>query len=297
MLAKKSGIYLVVPLVLLSTPVLRGLRRRWLVAGAAAVVAYLVIHAGLMAAFHVEPGSEAEAYSLPSQQIARVVRDDGAALSAEDHAAIERYYPGTNLGEVYRPRLADPVKGALDTQALDADRPGYLGLWLRLGVEYPQAWGDAALAATSGYWYPGTTYLQVRAEDWTVQVSRYSVADDVPRDAIDPNVSSCADPPAYRTAMASAVNSWLRVLPVPGWLQSLGLWFWACVVLAVMAWLRHRAEAVPVVVLAGMVWVTCMVSPVYAEARYAYPLLLLVPVLAATVLGGRAARAWAPAST
>lgn len=76
---------------------------------------------------------------------------------------------------------------------------------------------------------------------------------------------------------------------------------WAALLLLAGLWIRQKKEIrVTAVVLAGH-WAMCMISPVHAESRYAYPILLALPVVAAVSFGtkpeqrrGRASRSLPP---
>ena len=47
---------------------------------------------------------------------------------------------------------------------------------------------------------------------------------------------------------------------------------------------RHtKVKLAPIIVLIVMVWITCLISPVYAETRYAYPLVLMLPLVCGVV--------------
>ena len=83
------------------------------------------------------------------------------------------------------------------------------------------------------------------------------------------------------------VNVHLPSIPVLGAAFSIGGWTWAALVFAAVAFLRRRRAHVPVFLLAAAVLATCLISPVFAEARYAYPILLLLPLLGITAFEHR----------
>lgn len=280
MLAKKTGVYIVIPSMVIAVIFLKGLRLRWLFAGLASLVLYAGLHMGLMAAFQVQPGSETEAWSLPVQQIARVVKNDPDGLTTTQRARLDLFFPGEDIGAVYEPWKSNVVKDRLDPQALAEHRSELIALWAELGKAHPAIYLDALAAQTYGYWYPDTYYWMVMALDWTSMVNLD--ADLLPEtqylhDGVSEDRTSGTP---LRELAAAELNGSLRHVPVLGWIFSLGAWTWAAVILAGVAVVRRQWIAAPVVALAGMVWAACMISPVYAEARYALPLLLLVPLLA-----------------
>ncbi|KAF5294004.1 hypothetical protein FQR65_LT20015 [Abscondita terminalis] len=272
-------------------------RMHWLGVGAAATVVYLVAHAAVLTALDAPPGDGREMFSLPSQQIARVVRDAPDSLTDADRNAIARYYPGIDVGASYEFDRADAVKNQLDSQALAATPSDYLNLWLRLGKDHPASYLDTLLASTTGYWYPGapykatgSAYRLVSPDDWVMLVNRPFYRPGLTVEQVDPNLGSdreSVDP--RRDALAKEINYRLPQLPIIGWAFSIGAWTWAAVVLTAVVILRRRRVAAPVVVLQILVWGTAMISPVYAEARYSLPMLAMLPLLLAIAGSARLA--------
>lgn len=291
MLAKRTGVFIVAPTILVVGVFLRGYRLQWGAVGGSALAVYFGIHTALLALLNVAPAVETEAWSLPSQQIARVVNEHEALLSSEQLAGLEHYFPETNLGEVYLPYISNPVKGALDGEALATDRAGFLELWRDLGEEYPRTYAEAALASTYGYWYPDTQYWMVMGLDWTAMVNLDSQARPETRHlaATVPDTRDSATP--HKALAANEINWNLRHVPLMKWLLSPGAWAWALLVLSAIALKRRAASGLPVALVAVLVWASCLLSPVYAEARYAFPLLLFVPLFATVAVAGAPRRA------
>lgn len=283
MLSKRTGVYIIIPSMLITAVFLKGLRLRWLAAGLISFMIYSGLHAVLIVALGVQPARETEAWSLPVQQIARVVKNYPTGLSPAQETTLEYFFPGEDIGMMYEPWKSNVVKDRLDPEALSADRPRLIGLWAELGREHPATYLDAFVAQTYGYWYPDTYYWMVPALDWTAMVNleadRVPETEHLHEDVAESRVTGTS----IREHVAAELNGNLRHIPIFGLLFSLGAWTWAAVVLAGVAVVRRQRIAAPMVALGGMVWAACMVSPVYAEARYAFPLLLLLPLLAAAV--------------
>ncbi|WP_156174991.1 MULTISPECIES: DUF6020 family protein [unclassified Leucobacter] len=296
MFSKKTGIYLMVPMVLVVVCFLGAhawkARAKWLAIGLLPVVLYLLAQPLLLDLTNAAPGSTREMFSVPSQQISRVVRDDPKSLSAEQRESIARFYSGKNLGALYDPHLADPVKNALDTEALNSDLSGYLLLWAKLGAEHPKAYLESFLEGTVGYWYPNVSYWKVNSADWVAKANQFH-ANELKDPSHGPGMSEefLSQIPSdrttnegYRRVLSAEVDNRLPDIPVIGWTLKLGAWTWAVLICAAIAFVRRRVIAIPVLVLEAFVWVSCLISPVFAEARYAIPMLAMLPLLA--VLAG-----------
>ena len=284
--SKKTGLIIVLPLVAVAVFYLRGRNLvKWVSLGLTGVLAYLAGHALIVAALQVKPGSEAEAWSMPVQQIARTVAENGDSLSATERAAIDEFFNGADIGELYEPWISDPIKKRLNVDLLDTRRDEFVSLWLTLGREHPATYVDATLNQTYGYWYPDVTYWMTSASSWS-DILRYNAADKR-KDSLEKTVAAqlyieynggevvTVEP--YKPELFP-LNS-IRRIPIIGWLLSLGAWTWTALVFTAISISRRTVQSRPVSVLMVIVLATCALSPVFAEARYAYPVLLLLPLL------------------
>lgn len=217
-----------------------------------------------------------EAFAVPMQQIARVVAND-RELTEEEQALLEEIFWMDKLGEVYDPQTVDPVKfGAFrgDRKAfIRGNWAGYGKLYLSLGVKYPGDYLKAWIDETKGYWNGGYSF-------WI-----YTLGTDGGNLGIFHS--------GGENAVAGCYAALFRYLEKPIFLQglySIGLHVWALIALCLVGALKKRREiltAVPVLVLILGLWIG---SPVYAEFRYAYPLMVSMPViLCAGLYGNREA--------
>lgn len=104
-------------------------------------------------------GDIVTALSVPIQQISRVVAE-GKELEAEEYQLLAGVVEVETVAEKYDETISDPMKHAVDEEALSANLGEYAKLWLSLGKRYPKCYLDAYLALTKNYWYP-------MASSWT----------------------------------------------------------------------------------------------------------------------------------
>lgn len=260
------------------------LRRSPLLAGGAfatGIVVYLAGHAGLIALTGAETGSPAEALSVPVQQIARTVRDHGADLPEHTRAEIEFFFPGVDLAKRYKPGLSDPVKGALDRQRFTDNKGRFVSLWFSVVRQYPATATKATLVGTRGYWYPKTHHWLVFTSDWDAQVGGF-LRDVLGLDpaSLDPNFQEGDEALSRpKVVVENLIHGGLRAAPLLDLALYLGYWTWAAVLLTGGLWVRRRSVGIPAVAVAVCSWGICMISPVFAEARYALPILVTLPVM------------------
>ena len=101
-----------------------------------------------------------ESLSLPLQQVARVIVDEGN-LDENDLNMIDHVIDRTYIKQLYVPGYADNIKELVragNPQALEEDKAGYLKLWLRLFFKNPVEYIKAFYDLEGGYFYPDVAY-------------------------------------------------------------------------------------------------------------------------------------------
>ena len=217
------------------------------------------------------PGTDpVEAFAVPMQQIARVVAN-GRELTQEQQTLMGEIFLMDKLGEAYDPQTVDPVKyetfryDQVDYIRQNAGK--YVRLYLSLGLRYPGDYLKAWIDETRGYWNGGYFYWI-----YTLQTEE--------------NILGIIQPEGANL-LARLYGAWFRFAEKPTALQplySIGLQVWILIACCVLCGLQGRKQwliAVPTLVLTLGLWLG---TPVYAEFRYAYPMMLCAPlVLMATL--------------
>ena len=143
----------------------------------------------------------------------------------------------------------------------------YLELYFDLAKTYPGDFLKAWVEQTKGYWNGGYKFWT-----YTLQMGENNLG-------------------IYRTESTNLLsrlyNAWFRYVEKPTILQpliSIGLYVWALVSCCVVNVLKKQKEfllTIPILVLIAGLWLG---TPVFSEFRYAYPMILSMPmILAATV--------------
>lgn len=277
-LLRNNGLYAFILFAPIWLAVCRRFWRPLLVLWMACFAAVALFHVGTSRLLHAEKGSVREMLSVPLQQIARVVRDHGAEVNADDSAMIAEILPLSAISEVYNPHLSDNVKERLDISTFEADPLRYASLWLRLGAQFPQAYLDALLCQNFGYWYPDVDY-------WVTGKHGSDYTAEPPHHFLSPWTY---EPNETRLAAAQSFSGWLHGtlyrLPLLSMLTSPGFMAWVLAAsIALCALKRRAAHALPMLLLA-CVWLTTLASPVFSEYRYVYSLMLCTPVCLGAVL-------------
>jgi hypothetical protein len=270
----------------------RPFRRQLFIVSGICLLVFAAWQTLVFPALKVVPGSPAEALSVPLQQLARIARDHQDELTTKERQAISRVFGGQSpeaMAKRYDPRLSNPVKDYFDRQWFSAHRADFLHSWLALVARFPASAGAAFIAGNYGYWWPGAQY-------W------------ISSDRIYPNQLGLAARPRGQRILprelwyakktkdyAQESHTWRwylnpRNLPVLTLLWRPGTAFWVLLASAIafIAGQKRRRQEQPesrptqlllAFLPAGLLWLTCLASPVFAEFRYVYALFLCAPTL------------------
>lgn len=216
-----------------------------------------------------------EILAVPFQQIARVIAED-LPIAEGDMAVLEKIFWIDRVKELYTPYIVDPIK-------FEAMQPGgedyikenmgeFIRLWLRLGLQYPGEYVKAWVEETKGYWNGGYYYwIYIRGTYPDSSGIGGFHPDNLGKDLFD--------------ALFRYTEKPIMLEP----LYSIGLQVWAIISCCFVCFAQKRKEfltAIPMVVLSAVLWV---MTPVYAEFRYAYPMFVTCPlILLTTVFPGPA---------
>lgn len=263
---RNNGIYAFI----LSIPVfIWGFRRYWKKISLAGVVLLLFIVAYkhiVSSTFQIEAGNVGESLSVPLQQIAKVVTDHGSKLTSDERKKINEILPYDRLASLYDPLISDPVKATFNNQVFLKNKGRYASLWFDLLKKYPKTYILSFLCNSYGYWYPDVDY-------WIVATGR----------GHDPsNLTGIGNTsPQILISDTKIGNIWARIqnIPVISMLFSIGLMVWLLFLTCIIFISKRRAKLLIPSVILWTLWFTTLASPVHAEYRYIYGLILSVPFL------------------
>ena len=276
---KKTGtIILLISFVFLIAST-KGCRKKTFALIAACLMTFSLSNHILIPLLDIQPGREGEALSMPLQQIARTLSKNWDGVSQEQKDILNEIIPCEEISKCYNRDISDPVKALLNDQAL-MDNPGrYLKCWAEIGMQNPDIYLESILAGTAGYWYPGVNY-------WKLSTTSYLDGSLVNGSGyyggfVDPNADRYNKEdthPALRWWFSHKYDEF-RQLPIIGFLAGVATYFWSCGLMFLVCMVKKKYRLLlPLSVILG-VFSTCLVSPVFAECRYAFPAILIQPIL------------------
>ena len=267
---RTNGWYAFLVTVLVMFFLLRKSHRKLLIIMAVVLVLCWVLINPVLDAMAVEETNFVEAFAVPMQQIARVIAN-GRELTGEETQLLSEIFWMDKIGQLYDPLTVDPVK--FETFRYDQvdyilEHLGeYVKLYFRIGARYPGDYLKAWIDETKGYWNGGYSF-------WTYTLKMGENQYGIWRSGGD-------------NIIARLFAAAFRYIEKPEILQfatSIGLYVWGLAACFGVNLLKKRNEfllAIPILVLILGLWLG---TPVYAEFRYAYPLILTLPLLLGTTL-------------
>lgn len=101
----------------------------------------------------VEADSAHDTWSVPFQQVTRVLLLHPDDVSADEYASIDAVLEADAITDAYNPYLADPVKDSFRDD-FGAHLPEFLRTWVALGLRHPITYFEAALDTDQGLYSP-----------------------------------------------------------------------------------------------------------------------------------------------
>lgn len=209
-----------------------------------------------------------ESCSLPLQQIARVVVDS-KDLTVEQEVLIHKVIDTTYIKQLYAADFADNMKELVragDEAYLTAHKAAYARLWLQLGVRYPGVYLEAWAELTKGFWFPNVAYETGNIDG-----------------VIQNDAGVTATPLIGGTAVIKGKEILLKLgdfVPLYGLLFSMGTYSWllVCAVLRVLGRRSERGKMLVLMPCVCLLLTLLIATPTATEFRYAYPIVLTMPL-------------------
>ena len=235
---------------------------------AATVCVSFVLKHAVLSAMNVTPPDTVESLSIPLQQIARVITDNGT-VAEEDRAFLSNIIDVDSIPEIYNPDISDPVKNAIrdfgNQQFLSENLAGFAKMYLRTFVHNPTEYVIAWVDSTCGYWNSGYEYW---IWYWDVEENEYGISRSIASEG-----------------MLHAMDEYLwlfynnRILQV---FCAVGFVSWiVLLILAVNIASANRTGIITVIPVLAIMLSLVISSPVYSEFRYMYAAFTSLPIIAA----------------
>ena len=225
------------------------------------LIIYFIIKGPVFDLLNVERSKTVEAYSIPLQQISRVIYSD-EKLDKSTIKKLEKYMDVSKIKNSYKSYISDPIKGITNSDNLSKDSLGFLKVWVSILFKYPDTYIEAYLSQTLGYWYPSVDYwavgTQIKSINGWETVNCHSL--------LNNNMTNFVD------------NLKNNKLQFGFFIWSIGLNVMIILFSSFILLYNREYKKLLVFVPLYALWLSIMVaSPVFSELRYVYALFICAP--------------------
>lgn len=194
---------------------------------------------------------------------------EGRPLTQGQESLIGEVVDVSLIPEYYEPSISDPIKALVsynNAAFLENHKGEFFRLWIELGLSWPGDYIQAFIDQTKGYWFPDRATLTVN-------------------EGISPNELGLAWPHLLPGQLPVKISELLLkmpdFLPLYGLLWSIGAYTWAALFLSAFQFLYgKRCFLLLYLPSLGTILTLLLATPVASDLRYAYPLILAMPLLA-----------------
>ena len=267
MFFRNNGIYI----VLLTLPFAILWRRKYwkqiLIIFVIPIVFYYIITGPVFTKLNIAKSASKEMLSIPMQQMARIVKYKGYELSEEDKNVIGQYININTAAENYNPTISDPIKNEFNDGTFNQDKLNLIKLYIKLAIKYPGETLEALVGNTYGYYYP--------------EVVTYPVATGVYKSPFEAEQFMKLEetPIVEIPILDSMINAiYEKQIPIVSLIANIGFVFWIVLGLVFYNIYQKRYKYLLMFISVGILYLTCLASPVSGELRYIYSMFVSLPL-------------------
>lgn len=252
------------------------------------IMLYFISKTIIFNVFNIKGVEIKEALSMPSQAIARIYRNNN--ISEEEKKEIEKFY-SNRIGEVYIPIIADNTKNEMNQKYVKDNFGKYVILNMKLFFTHNKEYMESFVSNNYGYYYMNTYYSPLfiqktdlngvvhndKISNFTLYMSLVLLLTTIMIIVLW-NLNNKKNillfglliPVLLSLSTSIKDNSILTLL------FSIGFYSTICFILYIYNKMNkvNTSIYIPTIIL----WVTMLLSPVYSEFRYLYPMFLLIPI-------------------
>lgn len=264
-LFRSNGFYayiLCIPFMLI---LLKEHRKSIIISSLAVIGIISLVKGPVMRNYKVIQPDTIENLSIPIQHIARVIVEE-KSLTKEEQELLSQVIDIEKIPENYEEYISDPIKALVrekgNQKFIEEHKKEFFELWLKLGFRYPIEYLKAQIDQTKGYWSTDVQYW-VYSTDLNENVEKLGI------------FRNSLLPPKAANYMYMYTDAY-RKIPLYGMFWSIGFYFWI-VLLMLLIQIRKGSSILPFIPVLSLVATLMIATPVYAEFRYIYYMIICVP--------------------
>lgn len=250
---------LMIPFIIL---ILKKHRKIMSITCATILLFFIIIKGPVFTYFNVEKIKTAEAFSMPLQQMARVlsIHED---VPKKEKKFLNELWNVTDVSQFYNNVISDPIKTITNNDYLKNNQKEFISTYTSLLLKYPKTYVEAYLLQTLGYWYPDVIY-------WATAGTSSSIFE-------SENIYSNPITPSWYNYIIDATTS--RKIPLCNLLWSVGLMFMIMLISSVLILYKNKKYILSYIPLYGVWFSIMLATPVFCELRYVYGIFACIPIM------------------
>lgn len=226
------------------------------------IILYFIIKGPIFDYYNVEKGLEREAYSIPIQQISRVIAAR-KEISEKDLDALNNLYDVERAKVSYNPVISDKMKETINSEYLKNNKKEFLTTWFNLLKKYPLIYFEAYFTQTLGYWYPDVIYWATAGESVSIFDSEIYTKPLLP-DSINNLIDKTTS----------------RKIPFSMFIWSIGLNVMLLIIsMFITIYKNGKKHVIYYIPFYGLLLTMLIATPVYAELRYVFGIFVTIPFM------------------
>lgn len=269
---RHNGFYAFIATVVIWLFIKRKTLKRYIVLSAAVIFISVLCSGPLMKACKVAPGEYVYNMCMPLQQIGRVIAT-GEDITPKQREWLEKVNTLDYVRAGFDVQCADPMFAWVldgDEEYFDSHKAEFIKIWIQIGVKHPITYIKAFGDLTKGYWTPmnpqQTIYFGMSDNDMGLY----------PKPVIEGPVL---------IKINELITKIYGMIPVYGLFYSMGSFFWLLLIFGAVCIAGGSAQKLFAFLPSLMLTFTLFIAtPLVADVRYGYALLLILPYLAAYTL-------------
>lgn len=280
-LSRNNPIYIIIPttILLIILFIVQKINWKKCVAVSLSVFIYFGFNYYIFNYVGVKKGSSAEALSILVQQTARTVKYHQSEITEEEKQAINAVLNYDAMPSKYDPLVSDPIKNQFKGENFENGASGaYIKTWLSMAVKYPDTYLESFIGGSYGY-YAFTPKLPLGSGNWNSGMTIFNwirVEYFNKNFGFDFNYIEKLQP--ARDVLHSWSNVW-ETLPVVSLTNTIATYTWFAIFVGLVLLKNKQWPELIVILAIGIMFLTCVASPVNDAFRYYSPIAASAPAL------------------
>ncbi len=265
---RHNGLYAFIAAAVIWLFIKRRDLKKYILMSLAVVLVATLCNGPVMKSCGVAPGEYVYNMCIPLQQIGRVVAT-GEAINEDQIEWLENVNSLDYIKAGFDVQCADPMFAWVldgDENYFDSHKGEFIKLWLKLGIKHPFTYIKAFSDLTKGYWAPMDPQ----------QTVYFGMSD---------NVLGLYPRPVINGPVLIKINELMTklysMIPIYGQFYCMGGFLWILLILAAICICSKRADKLyPYLPVFMLTMTLLLATPLVADLRYAYALMLTLPYIA-----------------